>query len=131
MILTILKVKNVGELCRSCLGMMMAPVLIAGWCAFALAVVMGCLVPANRLPAQLPNDKLLHFVSYAVLALPVAAVASTWAQNAAGAVILLSTGLAIEIVQHFVPGRSFCMRDMAANAAGVLIGTLIGLAAML
>ena len=110
---------------------MMVPVLIAGWCAFALAVVVGCLVPANRLPARLPNDKLLHFVSYAVLALPIAAVASTWAQNAAGAVILLSAGLAIEIAQHFVPGRSFCMRDMAANAAGVLIGTLIGLAVTL
>jgi VanZ family protein len=110
---------------------MLAPVLIAGWCAFALAVVVGCLVPADWLPARLPNDKLLHFVSYAVLALPIATVTSTLAQNAAGAVILLSAGLAIEIAQHFVPGRSFCMRDMAANAAGVLIGTVTGLAVML
>ena len=110
---------------------MMTPVLIAAWCVFALAVVVGCLVPGDRLPAWLPNDKLLHFVSYAVLALPVAAVTSTWEQNAAGAVILLSAGLAIEIVQHFVPGRSFCMRDMAANAAGVLIGMVTGLAVTL
>jgi len=110
---------------------MLAPVLIAGWCAFALAVVVGCLVPADWLPARLPNDKLLHFVSYAVLALPIATVTSTLAQNAAGAVILLLAGFAIEVAQHFVPGRSFCMRDMAANAAGVLIGTLIGLAAAL
>lgn len=110
---------------------MMVPVLIAGWCAFALAVMVGCLVPADRLPAWLPNDKLLHLICYAALAVPVAAVASTWTQNAAGAVILLSAGLAIEIAQHFVPGRSFCMRDMVANAAGVLIGTLIGLAAAL
>ena len=110
---------------------MMTPVLIAAWCVFALAVVVGCLVPADRLPAWLPNDKLLHFVSYAVLALPIATVTSTLAQNTAGAVILLSAGLAIEIAQHFVPGRSFCVRDIAANAAGVLTGTMTGLAVTL
>jgi VanZ family protein len=109
----------------------MAPVLIAAWCAFALAVVVGCLVPADRLPARLPNDKLLHLICYAVLALPIASAASTWAQNAAGAVVLLAAGLVIEVAQHFVPGRSFCMRDMAANAAGVLIGTMTGLAVTL
>ncbi len=106
---------------------MAAPVLIAAWSALALAVVAGCLVPADRLPDRLPNDKLLHLVSYAVLALPVATVASTWEQAAAGAVILLVTGLAVEIAQHFVPGRSFCVRDLLANAAGVAIGTGIGL----
>jgi len=81
----------------------MAPVLTAAWCAFALAVVVGCPVPANWLPARLLNDKLLHFASYAVLALPIATVTSTLAQNAAGAVILLPASLAIEITQHFVP----------------------------
>ena len=106
---------------------MAAPVLIAAWSALALAVVAGCLVPADRLPDRLPNDKLLHLASYALLALPVAAVASTWEQAATGAVILLVTGLAVEIAQHFVPGRSFCVRDLLANAAGVAIGTGIGL----
>ena len=106
---------------------MAAPVLIAAWSALALAVVAGCLVPADRLPDRLPNDKLLHLFSYAVLALPVATVASTWEQAATGAVILLVTGLAVEIAQHFVPGRSFCVRDLLANAAGVAIGTGIGL----
>jgi VanZ family protein len=108
-----------------------APVLIVAWCAFALSVVAGCLVPAEWLPAWLPNDKLLHLLSYVLLALPVAAVASTWEQAAAGAVILLVTGLAVEIAQHFVPGRSFCVRDLIANAAGVLIGTVIGLSVVL
>jgi VanZ family protein len=51
--------------------------------------------------------------------------------STAGAVILLLAGLAIEIAQHFVPGRSFCIRDTAANAAGVLTGTVTGLAAAL
>ena len=106
---------------------MAAPLLISAWSAFALAVVAGCLVPADRLPDRLPNDKLLHLASYALLALPVATVASTWEQAAAGAVILLVTGLAVEIAQHFVPGQSFCVRDLLANAAGVAIGTGIGL----
>jgi VanZ family protein len=95
-----------------------APVLIAVWSAFALSVVAGCLVPAAWLPAWLPNDKLLYLVSYALLALPVAALASTWQQTAAGAVILLLAGLAVEIAQHFIPRRSFCKRDLLANAGG-------------
>ena len=106
-------------------------VLIAAWAAFALAVVAGCLVPADRLPSRLSSDKLLYLFSYALLALPVATVASTWEQAAAGAVILLVTGLAVEIAQHFVPGRSFCVRDLIANATGVLVGTGIGLAVTL
>jgi VanZ family protein len=106
---------------------MTVSLMIAAWCAFALAVTAGCLVPADRLPARLPNDKLLHLLSYAALALPVAALPSTIGQTAAGAVALLLAGLLIEITQHFVPGRSFCIRDLIANAAGVSIGTVVGL----
>jgi VanZ family protein len=102
-------------------------ILIAGWSALALAVVVGCLVPADRLPRHLPNDKLLHLLSYAALALPVTTVASSSQHAIANAVILLLGGLLIELVQHFVPGRSFCTRDLLANTAGVLIGTLTGL----
>ena len=100
-------------------------VLIAAWCAFAVAVAAGCLVPADRLPGRLPNDKLLHLLCYA---LPPAALAPTSGRTAAGAAALLLLGLAVEVAQHFVPGRSFCRRDLAANAAGVLLGTLAGLA---
>ena len=107
--------------------MVAVSLLIAAWAAFVLAVVAGCLVPADCLPSRLSGDKLLHLASYALLALPVATVASSWEQAAAGAVILLVTGLAVEIAQHFVPGRSFCVRDLLANAAGVAIGTGIGL----
>lgn len=106
---------------------MAVPLFITAWCAVALAVAAGCLVPADRLPARLPNDRLLHPLSHAALALPIAAVAATSAQIAAGVAVLLLAGLGIEVAQHFVPGRSFCMRDIAANAAGVLIGTLAGL----
>ena len=104
---------------------MAAPVPIATWCAFALAVAADWLVPADRLPARLANDKLLHLLSYT--ALLVAALASTLRQTAAGATILLLAGLLIQLVQHVVQGRSFCTRNLMANAAGVLIGTLLGL----
>jgi VanZ family protein len=57
-----------------------------------------------------------------------AAAGLTWLQaSTAGALILLLAGLAIEIAQHFVPGRSFCIRDMPANAAGVLTGVAVTL----
>jgi VanZ family protein len=37
---------------------------------------------------------------------------------------LLLAGLAIEILQKLVPGRSFCWRDMGANTAGIAATTL-------
>ncbi|MGF7206217.1 VanZ family protein [Skermanella aerolata] len=106
---------------------MTATILIAGWSGLALAVIAGCLIPANRLPCRLPNDKVMHLVSYAGLSLPLAVVAPSSGLVLAGAIILLGAGLAIEFAQHFVPGRSFCMRDMLANALGVLVGTVCGL----
>lgn len=106
---------------------MTATILIMGWSALALAIVAGCLVPAARLPPYLPNDKLLHLLSFALLALPMAVASSSSRQAVAGVVILLLAGLLIEFAQHFIPGRSFCTRDLLANAAGAAIGTTLGL----
>jgi hypothetical protein len=95
--------------------------------AAAAAVGAGCLVPNRWLP-PLPNDKLLHggaFGGLAALALPLAH--DRW-QGAAvlGGVLLASLG--IECLQELVPDRAFCWRDMAANAAGVALAGLAGLA---
>lgn len=67
------------------------------------------------------NDLVLHFTGYVVagvsimLALP---RARHW-QAFAG---LLGYSLAIEIGQHFVPQRSFDLRDLLANGAGIAVG---------
>jgi len=84
----------------------------------ALAVTVGCLVPNRWLP-PLPNDKVMHFVAFAVLtglALPMAhdaVSAGLWLFG------LLVAGWVIECLQSLLPDRNFCWRDLAANAGGI------------
>lgn len=81
-------------------------------------VVAGCLAPAGWLP-PLPNDKLLHFVAFGGLALLALRIADSYVALAAWLLGLLVLGWLIEVLQNLVPGRRFCWRDMAANAAGI------------
>jgi hypothetical protein len=90
-------------------------------CACAL-VVAGCLVPNRWLP-RLPNDKLMHFGAFAGLAALALAVAGSRTEGALLLGALLVGGWAIECLQQLVPDRSFCWRDIAANAGGIgLVG---------
>ena len=84
-----------------------------------VAIPLGCLLPLSRLP-PLPNDKLLHFIAFGGMALLAGRMARTpgCIVLALGAVLIASW--IIELLQNLVPGRKFCWRDMAANAAGVL-----------
>lgn len=99
-----------------------------GWNALlfvlaAVAVTVGCLVPNRWLP-PLPNDKVLHFVSFAVLT----GLALSLAHSRSAAVLwllgLLLAGWVIECLQSLLPNRRFCWRDMAANAGGIAFATL-------
>lgn len=82
------------------------------------AIVLGCLTPKNWMPA-LPNDKLLHFIAFGGLALLAGRIASTSVELVAWLLGLLAVGAIIEGLQIFIPGRNFCWRDIAANAAGI------------
>jgi len=82
------------------------------------AVTLGCLLPAGWLPL-LPHDKLLHFVAYAGLTVLAWRLAPAWPQFLLWQLGLLLAGALIELLQQLVPGRSFCWRDLAANAAGI------------
>ncbi len=84
----------------------------------AAAVVTGCLVPNRWLP-PLPNDKLLHFASFAVLGVLALRLAHGHAEALLWLLGLLVAGWAIECLQALVPDRRFCWRDIAANAAGI------------
>ncbi len=84
----------------------------------ATAVCVGCLVPNRWLP-PLPNDKFLHFASFAVLAMLALRVAQGRAEALFWLLGLLVAGWLIECLQALVPDRSFCWRDIAANAAGI------------
>lgn len=89
----------------------------------AVVIPLGCLLPMRWLPT-LPNDKLLHFLAFGAMALAAGRLAGSGAGllGALAAVLVLSW--VIECLQTHVPGRHFCWRDMAANAAGVLCAGL-------
>lgn len=93
------------------------------------AVSIGCLLPAGWLP-PLPNDKLLHFGAYAALTLMALPMVQNWMQLAYWLLGLLFAGAVIELLQNLVPGRSFCWRDLAANAAGIAVAAVCALPVM-
>jgi VanZ family protein len=80
-------------------------------------------MPAHWLPA-LPNDKLLHFLAFGGLSLLAGRVAQTKSELGVWLLGLLVAGWAIEGLQSWIPGRNFCWRDIAANAAGILTAAL-------
>jgi VanZ family protein len=94
------------------------------WIFFLTAltgVAGGCLAPAALLP-PLPNDKLLHFLAFGALTLLAARLARDAGELRYWLLGLLLAGWLIELLQNLVPGRRFCWRDLAANAAGIAAG---------
>jgi uncharacterized protein YfiM (DUF2279 family) len=89
-----------------------------------LAVSAGCLVPARWLP-PLPNDKLLHFLAFGGLALLASQIAESSSGRLGGLLAVFCIGLLIELLQNAVPGRRFCWRDLAANAAGIATAAML------
>ncbi|MBB3220861.1 VanZ family protein [Pseudoduganella umbonata] len=94
--------------------------------AAAAAVLLGCLVPNRWLP-PLPNDKVMHFTAFAVLTLLASRVAGTKTALLWWIGGLLLAGWLIEVLQQWLPDRSFCWRDMAANAAGIAVAAVLAL----
>lgn len=93
--------------------------------AGALAVlVAGCLVPNRWLPANMPNDKLLHFAAFAGLTLLALRLTRDRVDIMLCLAGLLVAGWLIECLQKLVPDRNFSWPDMAANAAGIAAAAL-------
>lgn len=84
----------------------------------AAGIAAGCLLPPRWLP-PLPHDKWLHFGAFGLLSVLALRIEPDWTWRLAWLGALLVAGFAIEVLQQRVPGRSFCWRDMAANAAGI------------
>jgi VanZ family protein len=93
--------------------------------AFALSIVtvtVLSLLPGAYVPHVRLSDKICHFIAYCETA------AAGWlAFRAAPAQKLVLPGVialggAIELAQHFVPGRSMDILDFTVNCLGVLAG---------
>ena len=102
--------------------------LILLWLVCLAGVVAGSLLPAASpllAPASLLNDKLEHFLAYAVLAaIPAVAFPARRAVFLALA-FLFVLGASLEFAQGFSPGRFPDWRDQAANTLGILSGAAL------
>jgi VanZ family protein len=102
------------------------PALRALWFLSAAAVIVLSLLPTAAPTPGIPHaDKFAHALAYAWLA---GLGLYVWAGMRAGVLLLavFGLGLGMECVQAFIPGRFFSLWDMAANAAGVLLGWRAG-----
>lgn len=91
--------------------------------ALAVALVgITCLALIPDSSASLPssgNDKLNHFLAFFVLALLVDRSFPTPTFNYNKIFILVGYGLMIEIIQFFIPSRSFSLYDLLADTVGI------------
>ena len=103
------------------------------WCGLffvlLVGVIVGSLLPTSQLPDVdlVHNDKLLHFSAYFVLmayAVQLRDASSDWSRAAFG---LLLLGIVIEYLQHKSGLRRADIRDVYANAGGIVVGALTAL----
>lgn len=87
---------------------------------FVMASLPGTIT--NSVDKPLHADKLLHLVVFLAGAVFWAiATGSAWK----GALFAFLVGLAKELLQHFVPGRSFELADVVADAIGSALGSYL------
>jgi VanZ family protein len=96
-----------------------------------LVVIIGSLLPSDTAPIQALNslginDKVMHFLAYAIIAV-LPAIHERPVFSIFAGVAAVALGVALEYGQLYSPGRSFEVADMAADALGVSLGLLVGI----
>ena len=91
--------------------------------AIMIAIALGTLMPAPQLPELLGNDKAIHLLAFALLALPLSLRPRMKGWKIALA--SLAFGASIELIQPFV-NRSGEWLDLGADAVGIVLGLAIG-----
>ena len=96
--------------------------------ALALFIAWQSLVPPSDIPGPKLWDKLLHFIAYGSLSVPVA----LWLgprKLVVSLILIIAYGIGLELAQHLAPtGRVGSGADALANALGGLMGVgLIGI----
>jgi VanZ family protein len=95
--------------------------------AFAIAIAVVCLMPGRKLPDVRISDKVQHFAAFAVLAFWFGSIVVrrdlVWL-----AIALMAFGGLIEFAQELMRlGREGDLRDLLADAVGVVLGLLVAL----
>lgn len=92
------------------------------WLAGMGTVALFSLSPNLGPPEGFGMDKIVHCAGYMVLALQTQPVFSKRRAALIAALAMIPFGIAMEIGQDFVPGRSADSFDALANSAGALMG---------
>ena len=94
-----------------------------------LMILVVSVMPASGPETDLPADKIAHFVLYGLTAILLFRyfIRRTTGRTAFYKAVALASiyGAAMEVVQYFLPHRSFSFGDMAANAAGAFLACLV------
>lgn len=96
------------------------PWLRPAWFAVIAAITVAALLPAFAPPGANHADKWSHFVAYAALA--ILGTAAFPGRPLLVVVVLMADGVAIELGQSWVPGRSGSLGDLLADAVGIAAG---------
>lgn len=104
---------------------------LGAWIAMQCATLVVCLLP---MPAVAPPvqhfDKLEHLLGYALLAGYAAMLFATPRALAFAALVLLTLGGLIEVLQSLTAWRSADAGDVGANAVGVALGLCVSVTPM-
>jgi VanZ family protein len=96
------------------------------WVLWAVAVIVGSLLPGPMLPAAPVSDKIEHFTAYfGLCVLPPLFLYSRrlimWSP-----VAMVALSICLEIAQTQIPGRTFDLFDIRANMIGAAVGFIAG-----
>ena len=90
-----------------------------------MLVTWQALTPQMLEPVESINDKLGHALVFLLLAAISDHAYATTRYNLKKIVLLMLYGISIEIIQHYVPGRTFSFLDMLADGSGLLVYWLV------
>jgi hypothetical protein len=99
--------------------------LSLGW-LLVLSVIVGSLVPGQMLRTITVSDKIMHAGSYFVLMSWFAGLYHR-SKHPIVAAVLIALGIVLDMAQGVTVTRSFDLKDIGADAAGVLAGLLLSL----
>jgi len=69
-----------------------------------------------------PLDKVVHFLMYFSLTFSITGWITSRTKLIVGVFVAILLGIAIELIQEYIPGRGFEYWDIVANSTGALCG---------
>ena len=94
-----------------------------------LLVLIASVMPVSGIDTGLPEDKIAHFVMYGLTAILLFRFfeRKTTLNRACYMSVAIAAlyGAAMEVVQYFLPYRSFSTGDMAANTTGAFLACVL------